>query len=208
MVHHLKTVLHRPDRLVYIWGQKGTGRTHLLQATCQLAGVRKRSAICLPFSELQVDSSLDPMAVVESLDHLDVVCVDDVELLASRPDWQEAVFHLFNECLASGTAMVFSGSMPPVKLPIALPDLKSRLGSCVVYRVEQLSDDQKIDCLKRRASMLGLEMNNAIVDFLMQRGSRELIDLVEMVEILDRGSMAAKRKLTIPFVKAVFGWST
>jgi len=202
MIHHLKTVLHRPDRLVYLWGPKGSGRTHLLQATCQLAGVRNRSAIYLSFADVR---SSHP-SMLDELDQMDLVCVDDVHALAGNQPWQEALFHLFNRCLASGTAMVFAAKTPPVELPIELPDLKSRLGSCVVYRIETLSDDEKIDCIKRRGAMLGLEMNNAIVDFLMQRGSRELTDLVEMVEILDKGSMAAKRKLTIPLVKAIFGW--
>ena len=212
MVHHLKTILHRPDRMVFVCGRAGFGKSHLLQATCHLAGVRRRSAMYLPLSDViaEVRGGVheSPMAVIDGLEQLDLVCVDDVDQVIGQADWQEALFHLYNECLASGTAMVFSAALPPTKLSIELADLKSRLGSCVVYRVEGLSDDQKMECMQHRASMLGLELNNAIVDYLMQRGSREVTDLVNMIDILDRASMAAKRKLSIPLIKTIFGWET
>jgi DnaA family protein len=91
----------------------------------------------------------------------------------------------------------------PANLPIQLADLKSRLAWGVIYQLERLDDDQCVSALKLRARYRGLEMPDATARFLMRRLPRDISTLCDWLDRLDIASLAAQRRLTVPFVRGV-----
>ena len=97
------------EQSIYLWGAKGTGKTHLLEAACRLGCERGSEAVLLP---LERWGQLSP-GILAGLDQLSLVCVDDLENIAGRPEWEEQLFHLYNRAQESGTRLLMTGARVP-----------------------------------------------------------------------------------------------
>lgn len=195
------------DAITYLWGSAGTGKTHLLQALCHQAaslsnGIDSRRGVAVAYLPLtQALTQLDP-AMLEGLEHLALICIDDIQAIAEHPLWEAALFHLYNRIRASGAHCVIAGNSGPHGLGLHMPDLVSRLCWGQVLHLNALDDDAVISALQLRAHHRGLELSEEVARFLWRRHSRDMASLFTLLERLDRDSLAAQRKLTIPFVKA------
>jgi len=189
------------EPFVYCWGPMGVGRTHLLQAACHEAVEAGIPAVYVPLCEF---NDLNPI-MLQGLDMLSLVCVDDVHHIAGKLEWEEGLFHLFNRIKAVNGRLLMSANVSPLHIPIVLPDLKSRLAWGVVYQLYELSDEQKWHALALRAHCRGLQLNKTVSQFLLSRCSRNMAQLFQSLEMLDKASLAEQRRLTIPFVKHVLG---
>src|SRR3954471_9925386 len=89
----LALVPHQPPTCVWLHGAGGLGKTHLLQALCARAGERAESAAYLPLEEAR---SMGP-EVLNGLGELSLVCLDDVEAVLGKSDWEHALFRLHQE---------------------------------------------------------------------------------------------------------------
>ena len=200
---------HSQDNL-YLWGSKGSGRTHLLQALVQDALTQERSAYYLDVFELSVSSELDSehslISAIEGLAGMDLICFDNIEAIAGDLAWEEAIFHLYNRMLASGGYMVFSGGTAPRYLEISLQDLKSRLSHSLIFQIASLNDEEKCMAFKHRAAERGIRFSTEVANYIMSRSQRQFASLIELLDRLDRRSLVEKRRITIPFVKEVMGW--
>jgi DnaA family protein len=188
-----------PPRQLYCWGAAGSGKTHLLQAACRHASATGRSAAYL---SLRDAGQLSP-EVLDGWENFQLVCIDDVEAAAGQAAWEEALFHLYNRLADSGGGLLVSAAVAPAQLAIRLPDLVSRLGAALVYQLHALNDDQSLEAMRLRARQYGFELPEETGRYLLRRLPRDLSALMSLLERLDTASLAAQRKLTVPFVKSV-----
>ena len=197
-VSHLQKLAHPSgESLVYIWGDADSGKTHLLNATCKQFHEVQARALYLPLRELQ---ALGPEALDGQSMH-DLLCLDDVDSVAADEAWAHALFLLFNTLRDQGRQLLVSASVPPEALDIHLKDLKTRLGWGLTLKLKALQDEDKVQALILKAKALGLELPDAVAQYLLQQGCREFGSLIRFIQHLDRASLAAQRKITIPFVK-------
>ncbi len=185
------------DVPVYLWGARGAGKSHLLQAVCHMAGARGGTAAYLPLKQVK---ALSP-SLTEGLELLDAVCVDDVQIIAGDARWETALFHLFNRCREHGVHMVYSGEAAPGGLALGLADLASRLAGGLVFHIKPLSDEHIMSALQLRAARRGIELPMEVARYLLHRCERDMTTLAAVLEQLDHASLAAQRRLTIPFVR-------
>ncbi|GHE19766.1 DnaA regulatory inactivator Hda [Halomonas urumqiensis] len=190
------------EPFLYLWGKPGVGRSHLLQAACHAASDRDLRALYLPLDEL----GHFPPLMLEEVERLDLVAIDDLERVLGRKRWEEALFHAFNRLRDAGKRLLVAAEAPPRQLAVTLPDLASRLSWGVTYHVQGLDDAGRLGALQLRASGRGMQMPDEVARFILHRGPRRLDELFEILEVLDRASLTAKRKLTIPFIKQTLGW--
>jgi len=182
------------DGQVLLWGGSGVGKSHLLQALCQQsAGL----AIYLPLKELL---SYPADAVFDGCDASGLVVLDDLELMADRPDWQEGLFQLFNRLKAAGAGLGLSSRLAPNQLQGWLPDLVSRLASAEVFHLDRFSELELGEMLAFRAQRRGLTLSAEVVRYLLSRGPRGPAELMGVLEYLDREALARARPLTIPLI--------
>lgn len=184
---------------IYLWGEQGTGRSHLLQACSHQAQQQQLMVQYLPLAEL---ISYSPQ-LLEGLEAFNIVCLDDIQLIAGKREWQEAVFHLYNRIQLAQHHLIISAAVPPLQLDLSLLDLKSRLSAGLIMQLHELDDDSMLRALQIHARQRGLELPKEVGQFLLKRLSRTLPALLDTLEQLDLASLAAQRRLTVPFVKAV-----
>ena len=144
--------------------------------------------------------------MLEGLERADLVCLDDVDALAGAQEWEQAVFALYNGLREHGGRLLAAGPVPPAALPLELEDLRTRLAWGLVYQLQPLDDEDKLRGLQQRARERGLELPDAVARYLLQRCRRDMASLLHCLDELDRASLAAQRRLTIPFVKEVMAW--
>ncbi|GAB2604478.1 DnaA regulatory inactivator Hda [Nitrincola alkalisediminis] len=192
----------RGEQYAYFWGGHSHGCSHLLQSCCHLADEHRRHSVYLPIATL-IDH--DP-SIFENMDQLDLVCIDDIELIAGRKEWEEAVFHLYNRMRAAGKTLLIAGKKAPAHLGLTLVDLESRLLWGMVLHAYAIDDEAKILALKARAAERGFELSQEVLRYLLHHGSRDMAHLLSVLEKLDHASLSAQRRITIPFVKQVMGW--
>lgn len=190
------------DNFMYLWGASGSGCSHLLQAAYHHFSEQNENAFYLSMAEV-IDYGPE---VFESLENVDLLCIDDVQLMADRDDWEQAFFHLFNRLRDQGKRLLISANQGPAELDIRLPDLLSRLRSGLCFQLQTLSDESKCKALIQRSKLRGLELNEDVAHYILSRHSRDTGSLFVALDLLDEASLTAKRKLTIPFIKSVFNW--
>jgi len=187
----------------YIWGKPQSGLSHLLFAACHAQHQANGGVIYLNLKEQLAHSP----AILEGLETFTLVCLDDIEAIAGRQEWEVALFHLYNRLCECQHQLVVASHMSPSALPIQLPDLVSRLSWGLVYQLHALDDEEKLVALQWRAKARGFALSDAVGHFLLRRHPRDMHALFALLERLDQASLAAQRKLTIPFVKSVMDGS-
>lgn len=199
---HLEELCRSDTSVIVLCGDRDTGKSHLLQAACHDTETRGQSAVCVSMPEL---ARFGPEAL-EGLEHSALVCLDDVDYIAGRAQWEEAVFHLFNRVMDQGHQLLMSLSNTPVSVPFALEDLASRLRHGVLIQLGVYRDDDRLRILSARAEQRGLQMGDEVSTFILRRAPRKLADLLAILDRLDENSLQAQRRLTVPFVKSVMHW--
>lgn len=182
----------------YLHGAAGTGRSHLLQATCQQRG--SGGAMYLPLSDPQVVP-----AMLDGLESRGLVALDDLESWLGRPDAEAALLDLYQGLLSAGGQLLMSARRAAVDLDFHYPDLASRVRALPAYRLRPLDDAQKAALLVGLAARRGLSLPAPVVEFWLSRGARDLPGLLADLERLDEASLAQQRRITVPLVKQVLG---
>lgn len=197
-VGHLKrTAVGEGEHFIFLWGETGAGKTHLLNACCQAASERRRSVSFLPL-EIFLDYGPETL---DGLEYQDLICLDDVDAVIGREDWEIGLFNLFNRLREAHRDLIVTAKAPPAHTPIRLPDLQTRFGWGLTLRLYPLADKDKLTVLDLHARSLGLELPPQVGRYLLARYRRDLPALRDLLNQLDHATLAAKRRLTIPFVK-------
>ena len=183
---------------IYLHGASGSGRSHLLLAACQAATAAGRRAQYLPLATMS-----EHAAALRGVAGSELLALDDLGAIAGNQAAEHALFDLYNRTRADGFALLFAAAAAPAQLGIGLPDLRSRLGACVQFLLKPLTDDERRDVLRARAAERGIELDDSVLDWLFARYARDLGALLDLLDRLDQASLAAQRRITIPFLRDV-----
>jgi DnaA family protein len=197
VVEHIRAVAlgERKDS-IWLAGPAGTGKSHLLASACRAAGDAGLRPIYLA-----LDPAADP-GLLSELDGMDLIALDDVTRVAGRADWERALFTVMDARLGRGGLLAAAGAVPR-ESAFALPDLSSRAGAMTVYRLAEPGDDDLLAATRMQAELRGLVLDAATAGYLLQRVSRDLGTLIDWLDRIDRFSLAAQRRITIPLVRRV-----
>lgn len=201
-------------RVLYLWGESGSGKTHLLDACCRAAGKAGMQNLYVSLKEYsgqdgwhdgepdgeQGGGQLEKLRDV----HKDtLVCIDDIQQIVSYESGQNQIFSLYEKIMGGMGAIVVSGTSPLNSIDMTLKDLESRLSSGGTFNIYALDDDEKRAALKLRATKRGFALDDSVIRFIMSRYQRDTKSLFALLDKLDSGSLQAHRKITIPFVKTL-----
>jgi DnaA family protein len=178
-----------PTTPLYLWGDQGTGKTHLLRALVH--EVQRRGGRVGWFDATQ------PLPWLHE-ESWGLLVLDGCEAYDSPQ--QHAAFTLFVEATTQATLIAASGRLPPVDLPLR-DDLRSRLGWGHVMAVQALSEAESRAALRREADRRGLFLSDEVIDHLLHRYARDLKHLMIQLDRLDEFALVHKRALTVPLLR-------
>lgn len=190
--------------VLYLLGAAGTGKTHLALAACAAveAGASRRGAY-LPLAS----ASGRLRDALEALHGNDFIALDGIDAVAGDRDDELALFEFHNRAHDGGKSVLYTARALPQDLPLLLPDLRSRLSQAARIALAALDDRGRREVLRLRAQRRGLVVEDAAIDWLLSRTGRDLSSLTALLDRLDRASLAAQRRITVPFLRQVLGAS-
>ncbi len=192
-----QVIARQSENSLYLWGASGTGKTHLLQAACQEIAYLDQTPAYIPLAEFKSAGTI----VLEGLDNLDLVCLDDLQEIVGSNDWEGALFDLFNRLKDRNIPLLMTGNDSPNELGLHLLDLESRLSWGGVFKLQSLDNKEKIKALQQHAQQLGFELSEKVARYLLKQFAYDLASLIHQLRNLDYASLAAHRKITLPFVR-------
>jgi len=188
-----------PGHALYLWGAPGCGRSHLLRAIASGPDARYLG----PADSAQTLRELAEAPAGARLPRC--LAVDDLHLM--DPAGQSALFALYNRWRESAaTARAFALAVAGDRAPLAMPlreDLRTRLGWDLVFRIDPLSDADKRAALNAQAAARGLQLAPEVLNWILTRYERDMRRLAALLDALDRYSLAERRPITLPLLRAM-----
>ena len=179
------------ERFFYLWGEDGSGKSHLLQAVADAARQRGMSAI---YTQTPAECDGFHLVALDNADSLDEAA-------------QIELFNLYNRLRDGNGCLLASGTLPPAQLAVR-PDLSTRLGCGLVFRVQPLSDEEKAAALAAHARERGFALPSEVSGYLLRHWRRDLPSLMAVLEELDRYSMERQRPVSAPLLRELLGKRT
>ncbi|MGI8560573.1 MAG: DnaA regulatory inactivator Hda [Luteimonas sp.] len=184
---------------LYLVGAAGSGKTHLALAACAQAEAQGRSA-----AYVTAGAAAGRLRdALEGLHASGLIALDGIDALAGHREDELALFDFHNRVHDAGKQLLYTARRLPDALGLDLPDLRSRLSKCVRIALSPLDDEDRRELLRLRAQRRGLQMDAAALDWLLRHVDRDLAGLAALLDTLDRASLAAQRRVTVPFLRKV-----
>ncbi len=184
---------------LFIFGSKESGKTYLLQAMCNSYSSLNKSSLYIPLKKAMGYGT----EIFESLENIQLICLDGIENVISTIEWEKAIFNLINKTLISKSRLIITSSEDLQSLNFVLPDLESRLRKIESYELTPIQDKDILDALKYISKLKSINLGDKEARYLVTYAQRNISNLVHILESLDQLSMEMKRKITIPLIKEV-----
>jgi DnaA family protein len=178
---------------VFLWGESGCGKSHLLAALAAEVMRAARGARC---RVLRIDPRADGPWEIDEATAL--VVLDEADQLSG--DQQHRAFALLVQAQAHGVAWAAAAHCPPVDLPLR-EDLRSRLAWGLVFALQPLPESQTREVLQGEAARRGIRLSEDLLDHLMHRHARDLGFLMRLFEELDAYALSQSRPVTVPLLR-------
>ncbi len=188
-----------PGSHIFLFGGEGSGKTHLLNALCHETRERQGRAFYLALKRLPKDA-IDSL---QGLENLDLVCVDDLHVIAGDEAWEEALFHCFNRIKEANGSLLISSQKRLSALNLGLPDLASRLAWGLRLPLLPLEDHDKLAVINLHSMSLGYSLPEDVQQYLLKHNDRSMSALIQAVENLHRAALTSKRRITVPMAREV-----
>ena len=194
----IKLALKNNDDL-FLYGAESSGKSFLLQSTCNYYALDNKSSVYIPISEAIKHGT----GFIDSLEGLDLICLDGIDLIASNQEWEVGIFNLINNCHTSKCRLIFSSCINPSSINFELNDLRSRIKKIDHIELYPISDVNLPKAIKFVSQLRSINLGDKEINYLLTYTKRNMSDLVEIISKLDQLSMELKRKITIPLIKEI-----
>ena len=194
----LKNILLGSDKGVQIFIDDlgSNGKSYLLQAICNDFSNSNNSSIYIPMQEA---INLDP-SILEGVSELNLICIDDIDLINKRRDWEIALFNLINECYEKECFLLLSGSINKLE---AIPDLVSRIKKMETLRLEAINDDELLEATKAISKNLNIEISDKNMNYLINNSKRDIKTIFRTLSQLEKESLERKKSIGLNLIKEV-----
>ena len=181
---------------IFIDDLGSNGKSYLLQAICNDFSESNNSSIYIPMEEA---INLDP-SILEGVSELNLICIDDVDLINNRREWEIALFNLINECYEKKCFLILSGSINKLE---AIPDLVSRIKKMETLRLEAINDDELLEATQAISKNLNIEISDKNMNYLINNSKRDIKTIFRTLSQLERESLERKKSIGLNLIKEV-----
>ena len=172
------------------------GKSYLLQAICNDFSNSSNSSIYIPMQEA---INLDP-SILEGVSELNLICIDDVDLINKRREWELALFNLINECYEKDCFLLLSGSVNKLEV---IPDLVTRIKKMETLRLEAINDDELLEATQAISKNLNIEISDKNMNYLINNSKRDIKTIFRTLSQLEKESLERKKSIGLNLIKEV-----
>ena len=197
MFRNIKDLLDKDSgwQQFYLWGNSGTGKTHLLQALCHAWRESGGNYLYLPLRQFSLSPELSRDA-----GQYELICLDDLQGI-NNVEAEKLLFLLLEMSKQRSARLVFSANCSPATLHCKMPELQTRLNHMLVYRLKDLSDLQQKLALQWRARRRGFELSDDVLHYIQTWFARDTASLFSLLDQIDKNSLIDKRRITVPYLQ-------
>ena len=181
---------HKHDPFIYVWGEEGAGKSHLLRAWVAQALDAGKKAV-------YIDAAATPLT--EAAFEAEYLAIDQIEKLGNEE--QALLFAVFNRFRNSGKGFLLLSSEHPPQQLVIREDLRTRMAYCLVYEVKPLTDQEKIDALVSMAAARQVTIDPEIFEYLLNHWQRDMDSLMQMLDTLDNYAVTMGKRITLPLLR-------
>ena len=181
---------HKHDPFIYVWGEEGAGKSHLLRAWVAQALDAGKKAV-------YIDAAATPLT--EAAFEADYLAIDQIEKLGNEE--QALLFAVFNRFRNSGKGFLLLSSEHTPQQLVIREDLRTRMAYCLVYEVKPLTDQEKIDALVSMAAARQVTIDPEIFEYLLNHWRRDMDSLMQMLDTLDNYAVTMGKRITLPLLR-------
>ena len=194
----LKNILLSSEKggQIFIDDLNSNGKSYLLQAICNDFSNSNNSSIYIPMQEA---INLDP-SILEGVSELNLICIDDIDLINKRREWEIPLFNLINECYEKECFLLLSGSINKLE---AIPDLVSRIKKMETLRLEAINDDELLEATKAISKNLNIEISDKNMNYLINNSKRDIKTIFRTLSQLEKESLERKKSIGLNLIKEV-----
>ena len=180
-----------------LWGATASGKTHLLNASADFA--RKQGVVLHIYDAMQLRQC--DANEFEGFSQCDVLAIDNLDAIVGNPQWEACFYQVINRCRDGDYRFVFAMTHKPDDLQTTLDDFRSRLQWGLMLQLPSSDDAEIRQILRRRAQLIGIELAEDVISYLMTHHARNLATQMAILRRLDGASLSQQRKVTIPLIK-------
>lgn len=181
---------HKHNPFIYVWGEEGAGKSHLLRAWVAQALDAGKKAV-------YIDAAATPLT--EAAFEAEYLAIDQIEKLGNEE--QALLFAVFNRFRNSGKGFLLLSSEHTPQQLIIREDLRTRMAYCLVYEVKPLTDREKIDALVSMAAARQVTIDPEIFEYLLNHWRRDMDSLMQMLDTLDNYAVTMGKRITLPLLR-------
>ncbi len=204
IVTHLQKIFINKEQQIFLWGEAGSGKSHLLQAICQETNDAHKTSFFFSLDGKDLPSP----SILEGLENINLVCLDNIDQICGNIEWEQALFNFYNLHRDNNNYLIFSAACPPKYIEIQLPDLKTRMSWGLTLKLKALTDEQLLNALIYKANESGFEIPPNVAKFLLTHYTSDLPSIWKLLNKIEQATLVAQRKLTIPFLKQIMNNKT
>lgn len=180
-------------QLIYLFGNKSTGKSHLCKAVFNII---KDTETYIDQHNFEILDDID-------IQNINYLIIDDFEIILEKGNTEDKIFYYINEFILSKKSLLISSVKSTEQIDFSKNDLKSRLTSNLIFNIREISDDRKIEVLKKITEDIGWTIEENVCQYIMNHYQRDLFFLCNVLKSLDKSSLALKKRVTVPFVKGI-----
>jgi chromosomal replication initiator protein len=169
---------------LFIWGESGLGKTHLLHAVGHYAqrlfpGMRVRYVSTEEFTNDFINSLRDDRKVAFQRRYrdIDILLVDDIQFLEGKEGTQEEFFHTFNTLHNANKQIVVSSDRPPKRLETLEDRLRTRFEWGLITDIQPPELETRIAILRKKAAQDRLPAPAEVLEFIAARIEHNIREL-------------------------------
>jgi len=180
-----------------LWGATASGKTHLLNASADFA--RKQGVVLHIYDAMQLRQC--DANEFEGFSQCDVLAIDNLDAIAGNPQWEACFYQVINRCRDGDYRFLYAMTDKPDDLETTLDDFRSRLQWGLMLQLPSSDDTEIRQILRRRARLIGIELAEDVISYLMTHHARNLATQMAILRRLDGASLSQQRRVTIPLIK-------
>ena len=193
IVETIKNIFSDDSNQIYLWGSSKLGKSHILYASCNYFSDIKKKCVYLPLRDYKLFNA----DVLNGFENYDLICIDDIDIIYGKPDWEYSFFNLHNKILENSKKIIYTSSQSLTTEIISLKDLHSRLSMGLVFMINQSNDIIKENILKKIIIENEYNVSFDVCSYLLKYNQRKLSDLLEMLHKIGSYSLSTNKKVYV-----------